>query len=579
MRGFSLSKLKQVRFNRIHFGSSIAILFSLFLASACTNINNSGVPSGAIVAASSTGGIATASASPSFVLSQLAPDPDSPGAVLDFIGQNSQFDTYCGVGGSGGYGTCYCQYTFTNSGSTTAQTVDTPITYEESNLVKCANSVPSGTTSFTAQIIVLPGTGISTTASPTATPTGSPVAGILYASNTLTGTFTNGALSGTSYIDLTNASTYVQVQRFQCRKREYIDNPLNIGMVDPFQTQNPAVIYPFNFYTTNVASSLLNQQHSSDQSWECSLNGNQNNSLPWWANANVFSASACTDSFCVGDGSMIYPQNALTSGPIPVTVTTVNGKRRSSFALASSAYGVFSVAVQAAIAPSTYTAGTYATIGYAAAPIAGSNGTSSCPNITLPAHASWVKLWNFQATNITSAVKVTASTSASSSVISCDSTHTGDTANYANEIFPSCEIADTNSGATNGEVFGIPLSNASVTPAITSPPTAPTKLASRVISSTSSTSTSATSACMNFEATGSGHGYSQNDLSAIPWTNSSTYNGNEVWIPGPYKFDYTIDLPTLSGFPWNSYVNDASFTAVPSGTPANQWLCGNSHGF
>ena len=452
-------------------------------------------------------------------------------------------------------------------------------------MIRCPNNVPSGITTFQARITVP-----AATATPTTSTTSTSASTVTYASNYISGTFASGVLSGTSsYLDLTNSASYVPVQRFQCRRREYIDNPLNGGMIDPFQTQNPAVVYPFNYYTTNAASSILNLQKSSDQSWECSLNATQDHTVQWWANPTVYSSSACNNSFCLGDGSIIYPQTTLSGGKVPVTNLAATGKTRSSFYLASSSYSVFGVAVIAAVAPSpssgtvitsasatpppgTYTSATYATIGYGAKPIANSSGGSSCPSITLPAKSRWVKIWNFRATDITPAKKVIASTSASNSAIACDTFHPDTTHTaLANEIFPSCEFKDP-----NGNVFGVPLNDPTVTPVANTTPSpgatptpAPTKMASRVIASTVSGTSSATSACYNF----SGSGGNYNNFTDIPWDTTTTYTGADVWIPSSYKFDTTISVSNMESFAWNMYANAGNYTIhSDASTPANQWF-------
>jgi len=579
--------------NRIHCAASLP-LFSLLILVACTNVRGTNLLSG-----SGTGTIATSTTTGNFVLSQLAPDPTTPGSVIDYVGVNEQFDTYCSEG------TCMCQFTYlTSSGSSV--TVAELTNYQESDLITCNNMIPSGITAFSTQIIVVPGTSASPGVSATPTPNSN---SILYASNSLTGNFDSGSLAGTTnYQNLSSASTYVPVQRFQCRKRIFISNPMNPSMIDPFQSQNPTVIYPFNYYTTNVATSLLDQQQSADTSWECTLTTAANYNLQWWANPNVFSAAPCSSSFCTGDGSLIYPQNALSSGMVPVNNPSANGKTRSSFYLAAQPYSVFNVAVQAAVAPSpsnsgagtasspaplgTYTSSTYGVIGYGAQPISNGNGTSSCPAITLPANAYWVKLWNFQATNITSPVIVTGSQSVTQSAIACDSIHadlTGES--EAAEIFPSCEYYipkwSTNGGAGSVAessqalqtetghpygVFGVPLNDSRVSPG---PSATPTKLATRVATLLNSSSTSSTSACYNFNA---GTGDNNNLTSGISWYNTNPSatpyaGGNDTWVPSPFAFDNTIGTSTISGFPWNLYAN-ALYATTSAGGSLSSWYYG-----
>jgi hypothetical protein len=535
-------------FNRIRF--AVSIMASFCVLTACNNINsNVRGPSSTLLQSDP-----YQDATGSFQLKSLAGDPTSPGTVIDMIGIDSQFDSFCALG------TCMCEYTYVASGIGT-QTVSTKALYQESNLIRCTNIVPSGTNNFDVRITVVPTTG-ATSATPSGTDT------VSYASNSLSGSFSNGALAGsTSYMDLSNSANYVPVQRFQCRKREFIANPLNPEMIDPFQSQNPAIIYPFNYYTTNVAQSILTQQQAADQSWECTLTSTQDHTLQWWANPNVFSLSTCSTSFCNGDGALMYPQDTLTSGKIPVSNPAANGKRRSSFSLASQSYGVFQVAVQAAISPVNYVSSNYAIIGYGAKSIAGSNGTSSCPAITLPPKATWVKLWNYRATDITPGKKVTGSQSINNSAIACDTTHPAPGSHDVTQmLFPSCEITDP-----TGHMFGVPLDN----PAIN----AGTSLASRVAAVIGGSSN--ISACYNFGTMGGG---SYNTTVSIPWHSDNlgspaTYAGKDVWLPSPYKMPSTVGLDVVAGFPWNAYTNASSYapiimrTDIDNGNSViNQWM-------
>jgi hypothetical protein len=536
-------------FKRLRSSASFTayLCLSLTILSACNNISsNLRAPSSLVALSDPSNG----SGSGNFTIQTLAADAVSPATVIDLIGvgSGSQFDQYCALG------TCLCEYSYSQNG-VGSQTASTPVTYQESNMLRCANIVPSGITQFQVRIIVVPSGGAGS-----GTPAAINPDGILYTSNTLDGNFTSGALAGsTSYLDLTNAATYVPVQRFQCRKRDFIENPMNAGMIDTFQSQNPAIIYPFNYYTTNVAQSLLTQQQSTDASWECSLNATSDHSLQWWANPNVFSLSTCTSSFCSGDGALMYPQNALTSGKVPVANPAANGKRRSSFYLASSAYSVFSIPVKAAISPVNYVASNYAVIGYAAKPIANTSGTSSCPNIALPPKSTWVKLWNFRATDITASKKVTGSQSITNTAIVCDSTHPSGAGNdYTKMIFPSCEMPDP-----NNKIFGTPLDAVDVASGVA--------LASRVAALTSSGGAANPSACYNFGQGNHVYGTEGNQTGFIPWASNYTgapapnlFAGLDLWLPSPYKLDDTITLDMLTGYAWNVYANAS--TNVTNGT-------------
>lgn len=532
MRELNLSAKRKSMMKRFSLLSCVIASFAIF--SACTNISSSlgRLPSSFVDQsdpnAEGNGG--------AFQLYSVNPDQANPGASYVMVGQNEEFDTYCG----GSLGTCLCEYTFEQPGVGT-QTVSSAVTYQESNLLRCPNSVPSGIVSFDARITVV------STGGTAPTPAGG--GAISYSSNRITVSLsTNGAFAGsTSYIDLTSAASYVPVQRFQCRKREFIANPLDNKIIDPLQSSDPAVIYAFNYYTTNVSESLLRMQQIADQSWECSLSATKDRTLHWWSNPNVFSSAACTTAFCNGDGYLMYPQNSLSSGKIAVSASsTANGKRRGSFSLSSIPYGVFQVPVKAAVAPLNYVSANYAVIGYAAKPIASTNGSSACPAIPIPAKATWVKLWNFRATDITPPKVVTATQSSTNSAIACDTSH-------GLNLFPSCEAIQP---APVNSAFGNALSGRTGTELT---------LASRIALLDSSQGSAATSACYNVDASQWRTGPSTNPL----------YNGQDIWNPSPFAFDATVPMSTIAGFPYNMYTPAATdpWTFIIGAGPTNyRWF-------
>lgn len=364
-----------------------------------------------------------------FVLSTVLASQQNAGSQFDMIGQGSQFDSYCPDTAS-----CVCEFSFVTGGST--QSAEIAPTYTESNLLRCTSQVPLGINEFDVRIATIDKTNYS---------------------NAIHVSLSGGNFAGsTLYLDLTNLDSFVQAKRFQCRRHEFIENPLDTLMIDPFQSEDPRVIYPFNFYTTNESESALQMQRLGNQQWECTVTSSSIDlstglrAMHWWANANIYSSSTCTEAFCSGDGELMAPQASLASGRIPVSSgSTETGKRRASFWLAKQAYGVFQTPVRAAIAPSGYVASTYGVIGYAAKPIASASGSSSCPSIPLPAKAGWVKLWNYRATDITPAKKVTASQASTISAIAC--------APAVISRVPTCAKPVTPGG---GDYFGLGINNA-----------------------------------------------------------------------------------------------------------------------
>ncbi len=361
-----------------------------------------------------------------FTLSRVVidPNPDFAGSVYNMIGQNGEFDNYCG----GSYGTCICVYTYT-MGTQVNQISESQVSYQETNMLRCPNGAPSGASSFSVKIRTQAGSG------------GGP-----FDSNTLTftlgagGAFENSAV----YADLADERSYQQIQRYQCRKLEFIPSPFDSAFLDPIQSQDPRIIYPFNFYTGNVGESILAlQRNVANAGWECTLTPTFDYELHWWANPIVFSTAPCASGFCMGDGELIYPMNSLESGKVPVTSgSTASGKRRSSFALLPRAYGVFNIPVIAATAPRNYVSAFYSgqavddtlrlrPMGFAAQPVVQPGGGSGCPNIPIPAKARWVKLWNFRATDLQPPRRVQSTTATLSSPIACLSSE-------PNDLFDSC---------------------------------------------------------------------------------------------------------------------------------------------
>lgn len=436
------------------------------------------------------------------MLQTVLPSQQSAGTQYDMIGQGGEFETYCSDASS----PCLCEYTYSQGGNT--QSASIAPTYQETNLLRCASQVPSGIATFDVRVVTSDGA--------------------MY-TNTISVNLSSGTFQGsTLYLDLTGASSYVQAKRFQCRKHEFIANPMDTGIIDPIQAEDPKVNYAFNFYTTNVSESLLQMQRLANQDWECTLTETQDRSLHWWANANVYSASSCTDSFCAGDGEVMYPQTSLVSGKIPVSNPASVGKRRGSFWLAKQAYGVFQIPLQAAIAPKDYVSSTYGVIGYAAKPIPSTSGSSTCPSITLPSNATWVKLWNYRATDITAPKKVTGSQSITMSAIACNPGST--TAASISGTFPSCTGPATRNNAAS-LAFGVGIGSVSL----------PGDLASRV-AVVDSAYGSNINACYNVT------------LGSIASTTTYDYDS---WAASPIAFgdpaNGGLTYLQIASLPWNIY--------------------------
>ena len=494
----------------------------MILSSGCTNIGSTaGSPGSEISIGSDTNEGADGGA---FRLQTVVPTPGATGTSYDLIGQDNQFDVYC----SGSYGVCKCEYSYQLSDGT-SQIVDGDVTYQESDLLRCINTVPSGIASFDAKVVVVSASGTTTgTTSGGTTTSGTESPG--YTSNSIHVDLGDGSFSSDAYLDLSNAQSYVAVDRFQCRRREFIPNPLDPNIIDPIQSEDPKIIYPFNFYTTNLSQSLLQMQQQGTQNWECTLTATQDRSLHWWANPYVYSSSPCTDAFCAGDGELMDPTDTLSSGPVPVTNSAATGKRRASFSVASRPYGVFQIPIKAAVAPNNYVSSSYAVIGYGAKPIPNVNGSSSCPNIPLPSKAIWVKLWNFRATDITPPSYVSSSNAMRASAIACNPS-TG------SPVFPSCATKITSAGSGDHRIFGCGLNEPGGITSCASGAVGPlTSLAARVAALTDGGDNPA-NVCYNIDTS--------DWFSATP--------ASEKWQPGSFGFNNSLTIDTLKDMPWALY--------------------------
>jgi len=529
------------RFSFNHWTRLSLFFFSVILivSSGCTNIGSTSGSAGSEISIGSDTNEGTDGGA--FRLETVVPTPGATGATYDLIGQDNQFDVYC----SGSYGVCKCEYTYQLSDGT-SQAVEGDVSYQESDLLRCVDAVPSGVSSFSVRVVVESASSTTTTGGTTTSGTTT----VGYASNSISVDLGDGSFSSDSYLDLSNAQSYVAVDRFQCRRREFIPNPLDSGIIDPIQSEDPKIIYPFNFYTTNLSQSLLQMQQQATQNWECTLIATQDRSLHWWANPYVYSSSPCTDAFCAGDGELMDPTATLSSGPVPVTNPAATGKRRASFSVASHAYGVFQIPIKAAVAPNNYVSSAYSVIGYGAKPIPNVNGSSTCPNIPLPSKAIWVKLWNFRATDITPPSYVSSSSAMRASAIACNPATNS-------PVFPSCSVKPEPAGVFvgNPSYFGCGLEDPDGTGGSGCPVASGNDggLAARVVALTDGGDNPA-NACFYVKKT---------------WGTTQT----ETWLPSMYGFENSLDVSSLAGLPWNLYTGLAT-TCQDTGD--NVWRLSNN---
>ena len=331
----------------------------------------------------------------SFVLSRVLKNTLNPTGTLDLIGDGSgilgllcQATTTGGASGN----TCNCTYTY-SSPSAPNQIVDTPVIYNETDLLRCNyGAMASDVTSMKVSIHL--------TTSDTY-------------SNQLTFNYNGtGVTLNTSLL-----ASFVQPRRYQCNDIlvgvNYLFDP---SIYDPIQSDNFHLTYPLDFYYTNPGGNLstyaLNNAlnpNSSANRWLCPpilnpeatfasatdlLDYNSNNHV----NLSLYSKAPLATG-ATASQYVIYPPPAhpLVSGNID----------RSTFYLAKQASGVFGVAVDAYVSPGVNTSpnSTGASslppppLGYGASPISTGSGQETCPGsfIPIPTGFHWVKLWLFRA--------------------------------------------------------------------------------------------------------------------------------------------------------------------------------------
>ena len=545
------------------------MLAFLFLISSCNNLRNPASISGS----GNTNNLATPNSGTggSFTITGVYASQQAPGSLFDVVSSDGQFDVFC----TGSYAPCVCEVKYNSPGI--GEVINQgAVTYQETNLIRCQNVVQGGISSFELKVVST-GTGDH--------------------SNSIIVNMSSGGFVNTTYVDLSQEDTYVDVKRFQCRKREFIANPFNNSIIDPIQSEDPKLIYPFNYYTTNVSNSLWALQNSGTQNWECTLNPNSTNSLQWWANPVVFSAAACPSSsgFCGTEGEHINRYDSLEGGKVKAsTFSSAKGKKRSSFSLSKTQYGVFDMPVRASVGPSTvsgsgsYETSTFDVIGYAARSIPVIGGTSSCPtSVAIPSNAHWVKLWNFRANDITAPSYVRSSAAMTASGIACNPLPDG--SGNAQKVFPSCYLAEQNysfpviedSTKINSPWRSVVLNSSSIASSaiVTSltnnlsnfsstfliPANSLTTLTSRVGFLTSD----GVHACYNIARMSDGSGAGGTPGKPV-----------ELWQPSAYAGTYTVD--SMKNLPWNIYNAYALNSQNLSLTKAcvdgsSKWLNDNSN--
>jgi hypothetical protein len=334
----------------------------------------------------------------SFQLSRVNLNQINPTQNLDLIGDGTgKMGQLCTISGQGdpnstsGPSGCQCIFTF-SSPTAPNQSVNQAVIYHESDLVRCNYStvIPYNVTSFGVFLQV--------------TSTGAK-------SNTI-----SFSLTGFSGLDPTLRSSYRSVTRFLCKGLVTVSYLLDNNIYDPVQSEDPHFTYSLDYYTSNMGSSLAYFVNSADSSNECPA-------IPDYSSIQIFSLAPFNGS------NVISPP---ISGQLD----------RSTFYLATNPTGVFSVPVNAMVAPSVMSnsppqTGVSPPMGYGANFVT-TNGVESCPNTPIPTGYQWVKVWLFRASLPSRNSFAPASNNLSAIVCNPGLWNVATSGTQNESIFPSC---------------------------------------------------------------------------------------------------------------------------------------------
>jgi hypothetical protein len=310
-----------------------------------------------------------------------------PTSNFDLLGDGSgQIGQYCGQTISGNEGAptttaCVCAFQYITTTGDLLQ-VEAPSIYVESDLLRCSyGQIPAGLNFVRVRIRLT-------------------TVGDVYSNETtvnLTG-------SGTT-LSLTDPSSFRTVQRFQCKETLYI--PMmwgdSSGVYDPLLSEDPTFVYPFNFYTTNLARSL---DLMSFHPYTAPVTSNGRN-VGWQCPAvpNDPSLGMDTRVWSVLDYNGDYVISPPRSGSLD----------RQSFSLMRQPSGPFNVPVNAYVAPNLYSRNKIGQphdtslanaggpevepMGYGVQPIVIGDDEEACPDtsVVIPSGYQWVKVWLFRA--------------------------------------------------------------------------------------------------------------------------------------------------------------------------------------
>ena len=299
-------------------------------------------------------------------LSKVVRTNANAASELDLVGDGSgSMGTFCasedgnadGEGASG----CTCEFSYTRSNGS-AEVIEVDTSYREQDLIRCASSsIPTDVSYFTVRVHIVS-----------------------------SDTFSNSVIfrigSDTTVLNTADEATFLPVQRFQCKEALFVPYAFDGNFYDPFQSEDPRLIYPLNFYTTNMGESIArfvgNNTPNNGAGFVCPTNTNDPTQ---GVELSVYSVSSD------GGSNRIFP-------------VTGSLHDRANFLLARESTGVFTVPISALLAPNVATGvagadgSTPPPLGFAAEPVPGSEpDEETCPDdVEIPDGYQWAKLWLFR---------------------------------------------------------------------------------------------------------------------------------------------------------------------------------------
>ena len=335
-------------FLNVEIGASAVLCLLALICTACTT--NFSRNSGAKNSSSSSGNPISTSSS-IIVLTKVMSSMNGSGS-LDLIGDGSgSIGSYCSSEDSG-TPKCSCNFSFIDSAHNSRSEPVTPH-YVEADMLRCSTAVVPANIPYYYIKIMLNSFNEAT-------------------SNEIKIT------AGISGLDPVDPATFVKVERYQCRRIETIPHLFEATIYDPVQSDDPKISFPRNFYTSNFGRAYSVFASRKLPNWNCPSNPSASNLQ---AGIDLAVYSIAPDA--LGSIRIFPPQGSEND--------------RSTFYLAKAKTGIFTIPVNAYLAPETITPYGGPPMGYGASPIPTSNG-ESCPDTgnNIPPGYKWVKVWLFR---------------------------------------------------------------------------------------------------------------------------------------------------------------------------------------